>query len=72
MAGGGPPETFKIVRYSSTPGQNTLTTDTQHVIVSEADRVKIAAILGITDPAEQRRLLVGSVYIHPPQADPGS
>ena len=75
MGGGAPRETFKIVRYRHTtvedPKRRMLTTDTQHVVVNEADRIKIAEILGITDPDEQKRLSVGSVYIHPAQPDPG-
>ena len=74
MGGGAPRETFKIVRYHSAIVEDTkrhmLTTEVQHVVVNEQDRIKIAAILGIHDPEEQKRLSVGSVYIHP--APPGA
>jgi len=70
MAGGGPPETFKIVRYVAGPqdlnGNLTFTPTIMHVVVSLADRIKIAEILGITDLGEQKRLLSGSVSINAP------
>ncbi len=69
MSGGGPPDLFKIVRYSIA-GKDlrenvSYTSSSIHVQVSESDRIKIAEILGISDPGEQKRMLSGAVYIHP-------
>ena len=76
MGGGGPPELFKIIRYKAgaadSRGNQTFAPSSVFVHVSEADRMKIAAILGITDPAEQKQLLAGSVYIHPPTPGAGA
>lgn len=69
MAGGGPPGTFAIVRYVHGPrsalGQATYIPQTQYVVVDEANRIKIAEALGITDPNDQKGLNNGTVYIHP-------
>ncbi|MBV8915614.1 MAG: hypothetical protein JOZ05_21575 [Acetobacteraceae bacterium] len=68
MAGGGPPEVFKIVRFTK-PGQGggaVVQATTNYVQVTEENRVKIAEALGITNPDEQKRLFTGAVYIHPP------
>ena len=69
MSGGGPPDLFKIVRYSIA-GKDLLENDNYastsvFVQVSESNRIKIAEILGISDPGEQKRMLSGAVYIHP-------